>query len=171
MPGLRSAFGQTHLNLTRMESAFTWPVRVYYEDTDTGGVVFYANYLIFFERARTEWLRSGGLEQSMLADEFGIMFVVMRTAVDYHAPAKLDNELKLTVTVETLGRASVEFRQQAWRIGNGSRLPEAATPELAAEPAPVLLATASIKVACVDRHTFRPRAMPPQVLQFIQGCL
>ena len=87
-----------------MDSGFTWPVRVYYEDTDTGGVVFYANYLKFFERARTEWLRSGGIEQSALAEAFGIMFVVMRTAVDYHAPAKLDNELKLTVVVETLGR-------------------------------------------------------------------
>lgn len=149
-----------------MDSAFTWPVRVYYEDTDTGGVVFYANYLKFFERARTEWLRSGGIEQSTLADNFGIMFVVMRTAVDYHAPAKLDNELKLTVVVETLGRASVEFRQQAWRVGSGSQA--AAAGEILA-PGPVLLATASIKVACVDQRSFRPRALPETVLQFIQS--
>ena len=153
-----------------MDSGFTWPVRVYYEDTDTGGVVFYANYLKFFERARTEWLRSGGIEQSALAEAFGIMFVVMRTAVDYHAPAKLDNELKLTVVVETLGRASVEFRQQAWRVGSSGRLTDVVTRPQIAEPAPVLLATASIKVACVDQHTLRPRALPQPVLQFIQGC-
>ena len=152
-----------------MDNAFTWPVRVYYEDTDTGGVVFYANYLKFFERARTEWLRSGGMEQSTLADTFGIMFVVMRTAVDYHAPAKLDNELKLTVVVETLGRASVEFRQQAWRVGNSSQTPDTAATGEIVVPAPALLATASIKVACVDRHSFRPRALPQPVLQFIQS--
>ena len=151
-----------------MDSPFTWPVRVYYEDTDTGGVVFYANYLKFFERARTEWLRSGGIEQSTLADTFGIMFVVMRTAVDYHAPAKLDNELKLTVVVETLGRASVEFRQQAWRVGNGSPTQDGLAATALVQPAPVLLATASIKVACVDRHSFRPRALPEMVLQFIK---
>ena len=152
-----------------MESVFTWPIRVYYEDTDTGGVVFYANYLKFFERARTEWLRSGRIEQSALADTFGIMFVVMRTAVDYHAPAKLDNELKLTVVVETLGRASVEFKQQAWRVGSGSRPVDAAARPPFGEPSPVLLATASIKVACVDRHTFRPRALPRPVLDFVQS--
>lgn len=152
-----------------MDSVFTWPVRVYYEDTDTGGVVFYANYLKFFERARTEWLRGGGIEQSVLADTFGIMFVVMRTAVDYHAPAKLDNELKLTVVVETLGRASVEFKQQAWRVEKGSWSTDAAARPTIAEPVPTLLATASIKVACVDQHTFRPRALPQQVRQFVQG--
>ena len=149
-----------------MDSAFTWPVRVYYEDTDTGGVVFYANYLKFFERARTEWLRSGGFEQSALAERFGIMFVVMRTAVDYHAPAKLDNELKLTVTVETLGRASVGFRQQAWRVGSGGRT---ADPVSGTATTPELLTTASIKVACVDQQTLRPRALPDEVLQFIKA--
>src|SRR6476469_4645766 len=92
---------------------FQWPVRVYYEDTDTGGIVFYANYLKFFERARTEWLRAGGFNQSALAEAFGIIFVVMQTAVDYHAPARLDNELKLSVRVEKCGRASVEFFQEA----------------------------------------------------------
>ena len=152
-----------------MESVFTWPIRVYYEDTDTGGVVFYANYLKFFERARTEWLRSGRIEQSALADTFGIVFVVMRTAVDYHAPAKLDNELKLTVVVETLGRASVEFKQQAWRVGNSSWPIDAATRPPTGESVPVLLATASIKVACVDRYTLRPRALPQPVLDFVQG--
>ncbi|MBC7415675.1 MAG: tol-pal system-associated acyl-CoA thioesterase [Herminiimonas sp.] len=147
-----------------MREAFAWPVRVYYEDTDTGGVVFYANYLKFFERARTEWLRSGGINQSLLADTHDVMFVVMSTAVDYHAPAKLDNELKLTVVVERLGRASVEFQQQAWRVDTGSA-------DAAHGAIPILLATGRIKVACVDRHNMRPRAMPAQVLAFIKGCI
>ena len=161
-----------------MESAFSWPVRVYYEDTDTGGVVFYANYLKFFERARTEWLRSGGINQSALAEAHGIMFVVMRTSVDYHAPAKLDNELKLTVVVERAGRASVEFQQQAWRVNggnagnvsnNGNGTAGETETGLITNQKPVLLATGRIKVACVDRHDMRPRALPDQVLQFIKG--
>src|SRR3712207_1993111 len=97
---------------------FAWKVRVYYEDTDTGGVVFYANYLKFFERARTEWLRAAGIGQQRLLERHGVMFVVKSTAVDYHAPAKLDDELKLTVVVEKLGRASVQFVQQAWRLAH-----------------------------------------------------
>src|SRR5918911_875161 len=99
-----------------MHPNFAWKIRVYYEDTDTGGVVFYANYLKFFERARTEWLRAAGVGQQHLAETAGVMFVVKSTAVDYHAPAKLDDELKLSVVVERLGRASVQFLQQAWRI-------------------------------------------------------
>jgi acyl-CoA thioester hydrolase len=135
---------------------FQWPVRVYYEDTDTGGIVFYANYLKFFERARTEWLRSGGFDQSVLAESQGIMFVVMQTAVDYHSPAKLDNELKLSVQVEKLGRASVEFLQQAWRV------------DAEAGSAATLLATGRIKVACVDKQHLRPCALPPAMLEFIR---
>lgn len=155
---------------------FSWPVRVYYEDTDTGGIVFYANYLKFFERARTEWLRSGGIDQSRLAAAHGIMFVVMRTAVDYHAPAKLDNELKMSVVVERLGRASVDFLQHAWRIGGT----ENSTTEDQTQPgdtsvgaktaAPLLIATGHIKVACVDQHSLRPRPIPQEVIQFMQGC-
>src|SRR3954464_8102232 len=99
-----------------MQAHFNWPVRVYYEDTDTGGVVFYANYLKFFERARTEWLRAAGVSQQALSDRHRVMFVVKSTAVDYHAPAKLDDQLQLTVTVERLGKASVQFVQQAWRL-------------------------------------------------------
>lgn len=138
---------------------FSWPVRVYYEDTDTGGIVFYANYLKFFERARTEWLRSGGIDQSVLAVTHGIMFVVMQTAVDYHAPAKLDNELKLSVVVQRIGRASVEFRQEAWRI---DRSPDAVA-------AQALLATGLIKVACVRQDTLRPCPLPAEVLAFIRS--
>ena len=134
---------------------FSWPVRVYYEDTDTGGIVFYANYLKFFERARTEWLRSGGVEQSNLAKQHGVMFVVARTALDYHAPARLDDALRLWVTVEKSGRASVEFLQQAWR-------------EQPSAP-PLLLATGRIKVACVRVRDFKPCPIPEQVLQLLQS--
>jgi acyl-CoA thioester hydrolase len=133
-------------------SDFHWAVRVYYEDTDAGGVVFYANYLKFFERARTEWLRASGVGQQQLSDMHQAMFVVKSTAVDYHQPAKLDDELKLTVKVEKLGRASVQFLQEAWRMN-------AADPQL--------LATGRIKVGCVDSRTFKPRPIPEHVLDAI----
>jgi acyl-CoA thioester hydrolase len=133
---------------------FTWTIRVYYEDTDAGGVVFYANYLKFFERARTEWLRATGIGQQLMTETHGVIFVVKNTAVDYHAPARLDNELKLTVIVERMGRASVQFVQQAWRMDGEKQ---------------ELLATGRIKVGCVDAGNFRPSAIPHDVLSRIQG--
>ncbi len=136
---------------------FTWTVRVYYEDTDAGGVVFYANYLKFFERARTEWLRSAGINQQLMTETHGVMFVVKSTAVDYHAPAKLDNELKLTVVVERMGRASVQFIQEAWRV----------TVDADGEHKE-LLATGRIKVGCVDTQRFKPSQIPSQVLDCIK---
>ncbi|MES2537473.1 MAG: tol-pal system-associated acyl-CoA thioesterase [Pseudomonadota bacterium] len=132
---------------------FSWILRVYYEDTDTGGVVFYANYLKFFERARTEWLRAAGISQQKLTETHHVMFIVKSTAVDYHAPAKLDNELKVSVVVERLGRASVHFVQQAWRI---------------TETGHELLAAGRIKVGCVDTASFRPTAIPDDVLKIIK---
>ncbi|MDC6130864.1 tol-pal system-associated acyl-CoA thioesterase, partial [Burkholderia gladioli] len=94
--------------------SFRWPVRVYYEDTDAGGIVYYANYLRFFERARTEWLRACGLDQRRLAAETGAMFVVRDTAVDYRAPARLDDPLTIVSRIERFGRASMIFVQEAW---------------------------------------------------------
>jgi acyl-CoA thioester hydrolase len=135
-------------------STFTWTVRVYYEDTDAGGVVFYANYLKFFERARTEWLRAAGVGQQLMTATHGVMFIVKNTAVDYHAPARLDNELNLTVVVERMGRASVQFVQQAWRINGEER---------------ELLATGRIKVGCVDTLNFRPSEIPHDVLHRIKA--
>jgi acyl-CoA thioester hydrolase len=137
-----------------MNSDFTWNIRVYYEDTDAGGVVFYANYLKFFERARTEWLRAVDVGQQLLSESHNVMFVVKSTAVDYHAPAKLDDELKLSVVVERLGRASVQFIQEAWRVeGEDHRL----------------LASGRIKVGCVDTATFRPSPIPDDVLNRIKN--
>lgn len=136
-----------------MTADFTWTVRVYYEDTDTGGVVFYANYLKFFERARTEWLRAAGISQQLLSEKHHAMFVVKSTAVDYHAPAKLDDELKLTVVVERLGRASVQFVQEAWRVEGTQQQ---------------LLTSGRIKVGCVDTEMFRPNPIPDEVLARIK---
>ena len=127
---------------TDMPQVFTWPVRIYYEDTDAGGIVFYANYLKFFERARTEWLRERGVDQHALAQQDGAIFVVKRAAIDYHAPAKLDDVLNLTLSIEKMGRAGVDFIQHAYC---GERL----------------LATARVLVCCVDATTLRPRALPP----------
>lgn len=90
---------------------FSWPIRVYYEDTDAGGIVYYANYLKFLERARTEWLRSLGIEQNIWL-EHGIGFVVRQVQMDMLRPAKFNDELRVTVVVERLRRASVEFSQQ-----------------------------------------------------------
>jgi acyl-CoA thioester hydrolase len=124
-----------------MPPVFAWPVRVYYEDTDAGGIVFYANYLKFFERARTEWLRAAAIGQHELMQDHGAIFVVKRATVDYHAPARLDDVLNLTLSIEKIGRASVQFMQEAWR-------------------GDVLLASAQVKVGCVDAATLRPRALP-----------
>jgi acyl-CoA thioester hydrolase len=128
----------------QMPIVFDWTVRVYYEDTDAGGIVFYANYLKFFERARTEWLRAAGIGQQELLDAEGMAFVVKNASIDYVAPARLDDEIKLTTTIQKLGRASVHFFQQAWR---GEQL----------------LTTANVKVGCVDAKTMRPRSLPDAV--------
>lgn len=124
-----------------MPSVFTWTVRVYYEDTDAGGIVYYANYLKFFERARTEWLRALGIDQHTLRDQHGAIFVVRSASVDYLASARLDDEVKLTLSIEKLGRASIQFVQQAWR-------------------GDTLLAGAAVKVGCVDADSLRPRPVP-----------
>lgn len=128
----------------KMPSVFNWTVRVYYEDTDAGGIVFYANYLKFFERARTEWLRAAGIGQQELLDAQGMAFVVKNANIDYVAPARLDDEIRLTTTIQKLGRASVHFFQQAWR---GEQL----------------LTSANVKVGCVDAKTMRPSPLPDAV--------
>ncbi|WP_130389440.1 tol-pal system-associated acyl-CoA thioesterase [Cupriavidus agavae] len=128
---------------------FVWPLRVYWEDTDAGGVVFYANYLKFFERARTEWLRSLGVGQQALADTSGVVFVVRSTAVEYNAPARLDDQLEIRTVIERVGPASVHFAQEAWRDDR-------------------MLASGKIRVGCVDKVTFRPAPIPASVLATIK---
>lgn len=133
----------TTCNPNNMPAEFIWNVRVYYEDTDAGGIVYYANYLKFFERARTEWLRQINVGQHALLQEHDAMFVVKSVSAEYHAPAKLDDVIKLTLSIEKLGRASISFVQEAWC---GEQL----------------LNTARVKVGCVD-SALRPRAVPPAV--------
>ena len=135
-----------------MGSAFRWPLRVYYEDTDAGGIVFYANYLKFFERARTEWLRVAGVGQQQLSTETGCMFVVKNASIDYHAPAKLDDCLEISVRIQKLGRASVLFTQEAWRVNDHP---------------PARLCTGSIRVGCVDMTSMRPTEIPTAVFKKI----
>ena len=123
---------------------------MYWEDTDAGGVVFYANYLKFFERARTEWLRALGVGQQALRDATGAIFIVTDTAVRYRAPARLDDELHVTVALRARGTASMTIAQQAWRgaVGVGT-----------------LLAEGEIRIGCVDHGTFRPRRIPNELLK------
>lgn len=124
-----------------VQFSFDWPIRVYYEDTDAGGIVFFANYLKFFERARTEWLRACGIDQRKLAEENGIVFIVSETAVKYRMPARLDDTLTISSRIERLGKASVEFVQEAWR-------------------GDTLLAVGTIRVGCVELATLKPIALP-----------
>jgi len=134
--------------------AFRHPLRVYWEDTDAGGVVFYANYLKFFERARTEWLRTLGFSQQQMLKHDGVMFIVADTALRYRRAARLDDLLEVTVTVAEAGRVSMRLSQQAWRDGE-------------------LLAEGEIRIGCVAAQDatsagFRPCRIPAAILEKIQ---
>jgi len=127
-------------------SVFSWPARVYWEDTDGGGIVYYANYLRYLERARTEWLRSLGFSQQQLARDPGIVFTVVSLNIDYRRPAKLDDELIVTCEPSVEGAATIRFAQRIHRRDAGD--------------SNTLLAEASVRVACVDASTLRPRRLP-----------
>jgi acyl-CoA thioester hydrolase len=127
-------------------AAFVLPLRIYWEDTDAGGVVFYANYLKFFERARTEWLRALGIQQQDLRQRTGAIFVVSQTQLRYLLPARLDDVLHIGVQPQEMGRASMLIAQQAWR---GEEL----------------LAEGVIRVGCVDAASFKPRRIPAELLE------
>ena len=124
---------------------FTWSARVYWEDTDAGGVVYYANYLRFLERARTEWLRARGVMQQRLAVEKGVQFMVLHVAVEYKAAARLDDLLAITCEMRPDTRTTAVFAQRIWR--------EPAAPGAARE----LLVEAEVRAVCVDAKTLRPR--------------
>ncbi|TCI01512.1 tol-pal system-associated acyl-CoA thioesterase [Corallincola luteus] len=126
------------------DTIFNWPVRVYYEDTDAGGVVFYANYLKFFERARTEWLRSLGIEQDGLLAE-GVAFVVRSVQMENLSSAKFNDQLSVSAEISEQKRASLIFKQAI--VDQSNRL----------------IATAEIKVVCVDLNRAKPIAIPKQV--------
>jgi acyl-CoA thioester hydrolase len=125
---------------------YRFSIRVYWEDTDAGGVVFYANYLRFFERARTEWLRALGVGQQRLRDASNLIFIVSETNVRYLKPARLDDTLHVTVAVREAGRASLRLAQQAWRDTT-------------------LLADGDIRLGGGGAGTFRPRRIPSSILE------
>lgn len=135
-------------------SVFEHPIRVYWEDTDAGGIVFYANYLKFFERARTEWLRSLGFGQQTLREQSGGMFVVSETTVKYHAPARLDDTLLVTAALLQGGKASLTIAQTAHLRD--------------ANPHPRLLAEGTIRLGWVDSNTLKPGRIPAPVLEALK---
>jgi acyl-CoA thioester hydrolase len=134
--------------------AFEFPTRVYWEDTDAGGIVFYANYLKFFERARTEWLRSLGIGQQRLREQTGGMFVVTNALLRYHRPARLDDELIVTATLQDHGRASLTIMQQALLK----------TEQMTERPRS-LLTEGTIRIGWVDAATMRPARIPSTLLE------
>ena len=136
-----------------MTQGFVFPIRIYWEDTDAGGIVFYANYLKFFERARTEWLRSLGIQQQALKAQSGGMFVVSETQIKYFSPARLDDLLEVTARTAEAGRASMVLAQQAWLTVDGERQ---------------LLAEGTIRIGWVDSQTLRPGRIPATILEALQ---
>ena len=135
-----------------MSKEFSWKVRVYYEDTDAAGVVFYANYLRYMERARTEWLRSLGFEHKTLIKDYGILFAVKNLTIDYIKPGQLDDMLTITSLLLTTRGASLVFKQN---INN---------------EAGELLSQAEVKVACLNATTLKASPMPDVLLtEFANG--
>ncbi len=131
-------------------SEFSWQVRVYYEDTDAGGVVFYANYLKFFERARTELLRKHNINQRELLETTGLVFVVRRVHVEYRSSARLDNVLEITARPRLDGRARLMFEQEARRAGDQT-----------------LLCRAQAEIVCVSADGFKPQPLPQVILEIL----
>ena len=137
------------------ENVFTWPVRIYWEDTDAGGIVFYANYLKFFERARTEWLRAKGVEQRQLQQDLGCIFVVSDVQLKYLRSARLDDQLMVSAHLSELGRSSFTIQQEARLVSQGA--------------APVVLCTGSVRVGWINAQTSKPARIPPELQQALQG--
>lgn len=131
---------------------FYWPVRAYYEDTDASGVVYHAQYLKYFERARTEWLRSMGFSQHGLRGRLDVVFTVANLEIDYLRPARLDDELEVTVIVAQMRRASLHFQQVLTRTGERD----------------VPLARARVRVGAVDVHNFRPCPLPAEFVEHVE---
>lgn len=137
---------------TNFSVAFRWRTRVYWEDTDAGGVVYHAGYLRFLERARSEWMRAAGIGQDGLRQSHGIVFVVRELSIAYDKPARLDDELDSTVGVERLRAASIDFAQVITRVADG-----------------ITLARATVRVACIDAGSFAPCRIPQDIAALIEG--
>ncbi|HET9032043.1 MAG TPA: tol-pal system-associated acyl-CoA thioesterase [Dokdonella sp.] len=137
--------------MTAQDSPFIWPLRVFWEDTDAGGVVYHASYVRFFERARTEWLRAKGINQVKLREEHGVIFVVHSMDLRFSKPARLDDLLHATVIVNDVRSASFKVEQ--------SLHPES-------DPS-ILLVSANVRIACIDAERWKPHSMPEFLLQEI----
>ena len=134
--------------------AFEFPIRVYWEDTDASGRVFHVNYLKFFERARTEWLRSLGIAQQNLREQTGGIFVVTSAQLEYLRPARLDDQLRVSAALKSAGRASLVIEQQALLVNPDNQALE-----------PALLCMGSIRIGWVDGKTMRPTRIPNHILE------
>jgi acyl-CoA thioester hydrolase len=127
---------------------FIWPIRVYYEDTDSGGVVYHANYLKFMERARTEWLRALQLEQDTIINDYGIIFVISSLSIDYQKPALFNEALFVTTTIQKLAKASIIFEQIIVRESDAQ-----------------VLTKGIVKVVSLSLDKNRPIALPKAIHQ------
>jgi acyl-CoA thioester hydrolase len=140
--------------MSTANTPFGFPLRVYWEDTDAGGIVFYANYLKFMERGRTEWLRALGFNQQVLREQVGGMFVVSETAVKYHQPARLDDALWVTARVQEAGRVSLTIAQQVLLRREGQ--------------ADTLLAEGNIRIGWVHASTLKPTRIPASIMESLK---
>jgi len=134
---------------------FTWPVRVYYEDTDAGGVVFYANYLRFLERARTEWLRQYGFEQDQLRKELNIVFAVRAVDIQYLKPARFNEQLNVSVENIQLKQASMAMQQSIFKLSEDKN---------------ELIVKSTVNVVCLHSDTFSPCLIPKPILEVLKAC-
>ena len=140
---------------------FYWPVRVYYEDTDSGGVVYYANYLKFLERGRSEWLRSLGIEQDVLHEQSGLIFAVRSISLDYRLPARFNEQLYVSVMIKQQTRASLVFTQQVLRLADDEVKQGVET--TIEKQSPTVLCEGEVKVACLDAVSMKPRRIPDDI--------
>lgn len=129
---------------------FHWPLNVYYEDTDAGGVVYYANYLKFLERARTEWLRSKGINQHQVSKDYGALFAVRSVSIDYKQPAHLDDQLTVSVEVLDVRKASLNMKQNI--LNNNDEL----------------IVNATVNIVCLHSESFSPRPIPQTIYEAIK---
>ena len=131
---------------------FNWLSRVYYEDTDSGGVVYYANYLKFMERARTEFLRKFGFEQDQLIEQQNVIFAVRSVQLDYKSPARFNDEINITANVIEMKKVSMLFEQKITNIKQPNKI----------------LCEGQIRIACLHADTFKPCAIPENLLEAIR---
>lgn len=143
--------------------AFYWPVRVYYEDTDTGGVVYHSNYLSFMERARTEYLRAKGISQSLLKDKNQLIFAVRQLSTEYIRPARFDDFLAIKTTIQSHSRLTLQFRQEIYRVSDecAKALPGWQAPPALGE----LLCEGLVKVVALDALTMQPKRMSVELFE------